>query len=53
MEENPFDASYQQAITFIPDGEEPPAGFERIPQMLPIDKHIAETSEKQESENEE
>ena len=38
---------------FIPDGEEPPAGFERIPQMLPIDKHIAETSEKQESENEE
>nr|WP_304956241.1 extracellular solute-binding protein [uncultured Acetatifactor sp.] len=22
MEENPFDASYQQAITFIPDGEE-------------------------------
>jgi hypothetical protein len=38
---------------FIPDGEEPPAGFERIPQMLPIDKHIAEALEKQESENEE
>ncbi len=30
---------------FIPDGEEPPAGLERVPQMLPIDKHIAEISE--------
>ena len=30
---------------FIPDGEEPPQSFEDIPQMLPIDKHIAEISE--------
>ncbi len=38
---------------FILDGEEPPESFETVPEMLPIDKHIAEASEKQESENEE
>ncbi len=38
---------------FIPDGEGMLEGFETVPQLLPIDRHIAEVLEETKSENEE